>query len=146
MKLTKPKQKVFTTGFNNSSIAWTIYKLKRTCFESRLDIFHFLPNQKKVHKMFYRPQSLFFPLIKVCPQFLIKGIFTLKPQKLRTKWPRSGVTFYCLSVQDNILNGDLLDEVVKKHPINKGWSVSGKERPCMISYTKCSKGFYLGTF
>ena len=30
-----------------------------------------------------RPQSMFFPLIKVSPQFLIMGIFTLKPKILR---------------------------------------------------------------
>ena len=34
-------------------------------------------------KLFCRPQSLFFPLFKACPQFLIMEIYTLKPLKLR---------------------------------------------------------------
>ena len=32
---------------------------------------------------FCRPQSVFFPLVKACPQFLTMTIFTLKTLKLR---------------------------------------------------------------
>ena len=32
-----------------------------------------------IHKIFCRPQSAFFPIIKAKPQFLIKGISSLKP-------------------------------------------------------------------
>ena len=34
-------------------------------------------------KILCRPQSPFFPLIKVCPQFLVKGISSIKPLILR---------------------------------------------------------------
>ena len=40
-------------------------------------------SSRLLHQKFCRPQSMFFPLIKVSPQFLTMGIFTLKPQKLR---------------------------------------------------------------
>ena len=35
--------------------------------------------KKNPKKLFCRPLSVFFPLIKVSPQFLIKGISNLKP-------------------------------------------------------------------
>ena len=50
-----------------------------------LEMADYLPKEdpEKGKKKFCWPQSVFFPLIKVSPQFWIKGIFTLKPQKLR---------------------------------------------------------------
>ena len=36
-------------------------------------------SENKVLKLFCRPQTAFFPLIKVSPQFLIKGISSIKP-------------------------------------------------------------------
>ena len=38
---------------------------------------------EEANKILCRPQSVFFPLIKVRPQFLIMGIFTPKPKILR---------------------------------------------------------------
>ena len=43
-----------------------------------------------------RPQNVFFPLIKVSPQFFIKGIFSLKPLILRIYKVYGSYTFHTL--------------------------------------------------
>ena len=80
--------KIWRNSFSKSGecqkgISYILANRKMCIFEKLANFFSRRVKTKIWQTMICQPQSLFFSLIKVSPQFLIKGISSLKPLILR---------------------------------------------------------------